>query len=124
MAKGLKIPVGSDSTGGTAMVEKDKSNFQVIMTALSDCDSTHAFQQDLGLGSGMVFDVDDFTLRAQIRRRVEAIFKDFEREDRFKLLPETIEWSSGDGELTMEFKYLDLESDEVFEFTKVFTPGD
>ena len=120
MPKGLKIPVGVDVHGGAAMLDGDQMNTQDIKTALSDCDNENAFQQEVGLGSGMIFDVDDNTIRARIMRKVEAIFSKFEREIRFRLLRHTIEWTSGDGELNLEFQYLDIESDETNTFAKTF----
>jgi len=120
MPKGLKIPVGVDAHGGAAMYEGDSMNTQIIKTALSDCDNENAFQQGLGLGSGMIFDVDDNTVRAKIMRRLDAIFTQFERDIRFRLMKHTVEWTSADGELNLEFQYLDIESDERKTFAKTF----
>lgn len=120
MPKGLKIPVGVDQHGGAAMVEADDANKQVIMTSLSDCDNENAFQQHLGLGSGMIFNISDFPLRAKILRKVDTIFRQFQTDKRFKLLKDTIEWSSSEAELRLEFKYHDIESDSTKTFTKVF----
>jgi len=112
MARGLKVPVGVDATGGTAWVSGEENDRKTIFTALGDCDSENAFQQELGLGVDMIFDPLDETVRARILRRLKDIFRIFEEADRYKLLPETISWTEGDGELTLEFKYLNLETDE------------
>jgi hypothetical protein len=123
MARGLKIPVGVDSTGGTAMVSEEDNAKQTIMTALSDCENDHAYQQNVGIGASMVFDINDYFIRARIMRRVEAIFREFEAQNRFKLKRETVKWEakSGEGALILEFKYFDIESDEEKTFARVFT---
>jgi len=120
MARGLQVPVGVDITGGTAWVSGEENDRKTIFTALGDCDSENAFQQELGLGIGMIFDPNDETVRARILRRLKNIFRIFEEADRYKLLTETILWSSVEGELTLEFKYLNLETDEERSFTRTF----
>lgn len=123
MAKGLKMPVGVDHTGGAAMVDKDENDKKIIFTALSDCESEHAFQQDLGLGNAMVFNVSDARVRARIQRKVEVIFNQFQAENRYKLEAGSIEWEAKQdtGELKMTLKYIDLETEETKSFERVFT---
>jgi hypothetical protein len=122
MARGLAIPVGVDATGGTAMAEGDPKNTQVISTAIADCDSDHAYQLDLGVGSGMIFDINDPEGQSQVIRRVRSVFQDFRDVQRFKLLPNTIKIEQEtEGELVMEFKYIDLESDEEKTFRETLT---
>lgn len=123
MPKGLSMPVGVNPTGGAATVEHDENDRKVIWNAISDCSSENAFQQDLGLGSDMVFDISDPVLRARIQQRLFAIFKDFEAQNRYKLKANTIKWSenSAEQELILEFKYLNIESDEEQTFKRPFT---
>jgi len=123
MAKGLKIPVGVDGTGGSVTIEGDAYADQVIRTALSDHDNDNAFQQDTGLGANMIFGISNTALRASILRKLYALFEFFETERLFKLMRETIEWSRGDGELILEFRYVNLESDEEKLFTMSFKTG-
>lgn len=125
MAQGLNIPVGVNKQGGAKLVDGDRNDQKIIFTALSDNDSENAFQKSLGLGSDMVFDVNDPNLRALILRRVKTIFDDFFRLHRFKLLTNTIKWNADEGEQTLNltFKYLNIESDEVNTFDKTFTSG-
>lgn len=120
ISKGLRLPVGVDATGGTAMVDGETANRQIIMTALSDCDSENAFQQDLGVGSDMVFDISDPTARAKTLQKLRLIFDKFEAEHRFRLLPETARWTVDQGELTLEFMYHDIESDQDLPFYTTF----
>ena len=105
------------------MVDGEDNNKQIIMTALSDCDNEHAFQQDLGLGADMIFDISDPAERARILRKVTAIFDRFEAQHRFRLLTDTIRWSVAEGDLTLEFMYHDIESDEDKPFARTFTSG-
>lgn len=103
------------------MVDGEEANRQVIMTALSDCDNDHAFQQDLGIGADMIFDINDPGLRARVLKRVSEIFDQFEAQDRFRLLTDTIRWTTSGGELVLEFMYHDIESDEELPFARNFT---
>lgn len=123
MARGLQMPVGADVTGGTAMVEGEENDKKTIFTALSDCDNANAFQQDLGLGNTMIFDISDPKLRARILRKLRAIFEVFQAQHRYKLKEETVEWiqDADRGELTLKFKYVNLESEETKGFSRIFT---
>lgn len=121
MPKGLKIPVGVAPSGGAALVDSDANDRKIIGLALGSCDNENAFQQDIGIGTDMVFDISDGSLRASILRRLHDIFQDFEREKRYRLLKDTVRWAEGDGELELGFKYLNLESDEPKEFKQKFT---
>jgi hypothetical protein len=122
MPRGLRVPVGADPTGGAALVESDENDQKIIGLALGSCDNENAFQQDVGLGNDMVFDINDPTLRARIYRRLISIFQDFETQKRYRLLRDTVRWETGEeGELVLAFKYMNLESDEPRDFTQKFT---
>lgn len=125
MAKGLKIPVGVTATGSTAMVEGDDHAYQLISTALSSSESANAWQQEVNLGEDMIFGLDAATLRTEILRRLFLIFEAFEANKLFRLMRETIEWTTGEeeGELTLEFTYINLETDEPNPFKKSFSTG-
>jgi hypothetical protein len=121
MATGLSIPVGANKAGRAAMSTADENDSKIISTALSDCDSDNAFQQELGLGSGMIFDVNDPLVRAKIMRRLNLIFDEFEKLKRYRLQEDTVKWSKDDdGGLFLEFKYLNIESDELHTFQETF----
>jgi hypothetical protein len=124
MVTGLRIPVGVNSKGGTALVEGDECKRQLIMTALSSSESANAFQQDINLGVDMIFGQDSSEFRDGILRRLIAIFEKFEKEKLFRLMRETVEWSKeAEGELLLEFSYVDIESDKTQDFRKSFTTG-
>lgn len=114
------MPIGVDITGGAAWVSGEKNDRKTIFTALGDCGSENAFQQDLGMGLGMVFDIRDEDVRAKILRRLTSIFRVFEAADRYKLMTETISWVETEGELTLEFSYLNMETDEEKTFARTF----
>jgi len=124
MAKGLRVPVGVNRTGGTSMVEGDEQKRQVIVIALSSGENANAFQQDVNLGQAMIFGKDGPGLRAAVMQRLLQILESFEREKLFRLMQETIAWSKGDdGELVIEFQYIDIESDETKSFRKQYSIG-
>lgn len=121
MARGIRIPVGVNASGGTAMVEDDTQHRQVLSVGLSSGDNRNAFQQEENLGEQMIFGNDSPLFRASILRRLYEIFKDWEEQKLFRLMRETIEWSKEPGELTLDFTYIDLESDQEKQFRKNFT---
>lgn len=117
MTTGLRLPVGVDGTGGAARVSADENDSKIIRIALGDCDSEHAYQQEAGLGSGMVFDTNDPNAKARSLAKIRSIFRRFQDLNRFKLLPDTVRWERDtEGELTLSFRYKSLESDEEYPF--------
>ena len=125
MPSGLRLPIGVNKSGGMAVVNGDSNDQKLIAVALGDDDNENAFQQSIGLGIGMVFDINDPFIRGGITRKLKEIFELFQAQKRFKLLTDTIEWKtdSETQEMILQFRYLNLESDEEGEFTKVFSAG-
>jgi hypothetical protein len=125
MATGLKIPIGVNSSGGAELVSGDENDSKIIKLALSNDDNENAFQQDIGLGEDMVFDLSDPTTKSKIAVRIQRIFSKFQAEKRYKLLRNTIKWTddSETQETTLEFRYLNMESDEVQEYEQKFGAG-
>ena len=125
MARGLDIPVGVDARGGSRVVDTDLNDRKVIKTAMSDCDSENAYQADIGLGSFPVFKNDTVEFRSLVLRRIQSIFADFERNHKYKLRRNTINWveSPDTGNLELQFKYFSIESDEEFSFRETFAAG-
>lgn len=126
MPTGLGVPVGVDASGGARLVSGDENDNKIIQLALSSDSNENAFQQNIGLGQDMIFDLNDAGVRARILRRVILIFKAFQIQNRYKLLKNTVKWTE-DGQnqaLILEFKYVNLESDEEVFFRRAFTSGD
>lgn len=117
MATGLQLPVGVDGAGGSELVSGDDNDRKIIGIALSDDDNENAFQQDITLGSFMIFQVNSDTTDAQIIRRLRAIFRVFRQQSRFLLVDKTVKIKEGseEGVRELEFKYVNLESDEEVE---------
>lgn len=125
MAKGLKIPVQVDNKGGSLVVEGDEYSRQVLFTGLAGHDNVNAFQQGTGLGEGMIFGLTDTSTRASVLRRLRELFDVWEAERLYRLMSETIRWSkdSQRGELILDFKYVNLETNRVIDFSKRFLSG-
>lgn len=121
MPTGLAIPVGVNSRGGARLVSKDEQASKIIALALSDLDNDNAFQQGIGLGSDIVFDPAGATFRARVRQRIIDIFKTFEDLKLYKLVLRSMKFGRvSNGEQELEFKYINLESDEEITFEKSF----
>lgn len=125
MPRGLRVPVGISSNGGAATDDGDDNDIKIIKTALSDGDNDNAFQQDISLGSDLVFDISDPVFRSEIVGRIIRIFNKFKLEKRFKLLRSTIRWNDEpeEGDISISFKYLNLESDEEKVYEQNFKTG-
>ena len=122
MATGLAVPVGVNRRGGIAKVSGDANNKKLLNLALTDNESANAFQQNIGMNQDIIFGLDTTELRSIVLQRLRTIFAEFELLKRFKLMEESIEWSSepDNGIQILEFKYHDLESDEIQSFKKSF----
>jgi len=126
MPKGLAIPVRVSQSGGSRVSEGDENDSKIIRLALGSDDNENAFQQNIGLGEGMIFDVADPTSRSRITRRIIEIFRRFEAQQRFILRPGTIQWTqdSANQVTIMSFKYVTVESDQEQEFRQQFSRPD
>ena len=126
MAIGLKVPIGVNSSGGMARVSGDENNTKIIKLGLSDTDNENAFQQNLGIGTEMIFELNDERVTGLLEDKIDELFESFEVQKRFKLLDDTIEWSTNEAkqELFLKFRYMDLESDEEKTFSRNFRSGD
>jgi len=58
--------------------------------------------------------------------RVDLLFQRFELQKRFKLLPDTVQWTDKpkEQELKLEFRYVDLESEEEKSYSRNFKAGE
>lgn len=123
MSTGLAMPVGVDNGGGARLVSGSENDDKIIRLALGDDTNENAFQQNIGVGANMVFDVNDEQIQSRIMRRVNAVFARFEAQKRFILRRNTIRWTSDSDtqELILEFKYVSVEADEERDFRQNFS---
>ena len=126
MPVGLKLPLQLSSTGGFALVDSDENDFKIIKTALLSDENENAFQQSIGFGHGMIFGLNDSVLRSSLNSKLRIIFRRFEVQKRYKLLPGTVKWSQDleNHNLVLEFRFISLESDEEKTFTNSFGSGE
>ncbi len=122
MPVGLNVPLGVNAAGGIALVDGDINDAKIIKLALGSDHNENAFQQDIGLGEDMVFDINDPPTRGRIQRRIQALFASFETQKRYALLPRTIKWEVDESQqvLRLEFRYVNLESDQEVLFQTNF----
>jgi hypothetical protein len=124
MPTGLALPVRANGSGGFLLASGNDQDSNVIKLALADTSNENAFQQNIGLGLSMIFDINDPGSRASVIARLRSVFKRFERLKRFKLLENTLDWSDREGETVLAFKYINLETDEVQNFQRNFLGSD
>lgn len=124
--RGLSLPVRVGPNGGASLVEGDVNDYKIISIALGSSESENAFQQDITLNDRMIFDLNDIVIRASILKRLYKIFEIFRLKKRFELKKETINWQEDNVNqtLTLEFQYVNLESDEDILFRRSFTGAD
>jgi hypothetical protein len=125
MSVGLSLPVGVSKSGSAKIVEGEENNNKIISLALGSDDNENAFNQNIGLGDFMVFEIEDPAIRGKIINVIRKLFRNFQIQKRFRLLTDTIEWKNDSvtQELMLEFKYHDLESDDIYTFSKIIKAG-
>lgn len=125
MPVGLSIPVGVNQKGGARLTSGDENDHKIIMASLGSDDNENAFQQNIGLGEDIVFDIADEAVQATITRRLIEMFRRFQSQQRYILRPETIRWEydSSNQVMYLAFKYVQVESDREQDFRQQFSSG-
>lgn len=111
------MPLGVSPKGGGATVEFSENDHKIVSLALGDDTNDNAFQQNIGLGPSVIFDINDDNLKARLMQRIRFIFDRFKVQRRYELINDTIRWVGPDqgaeeGSLILEFKYFSLEANE------------
>ena len=103
-------------------MEGDLNDSKIVKLGLGDDENYNAYQQDIGMGVSMVFDVLDVGQRARLMQRLKGLFARWEAQKRYKLRGNTVKWQedSENGELILSFKYVSLEADEERDFRRSF----
>ena len=111
VARGIRLPV-SIKHGRIALVSGDEYIRQLMVVAFGDCESDNPFE-DLGLGEGMIFGVNDSMTEGEIIARIEMIMEDFAENGLASLIPsDPPTFEKREGELFMELPYINLETQE------------
>lgn len=117
MPVGLAMPVGVGPNGGAKLAIGSDNDDKIIRLALLDDENENAFQQGIGLGIDMIFDINDVATKARIITKLRDIFRRFEAAKRYRLIEDTLAWKDKDGETVLTFKYYSLEADDTRLFT-------
>lgn len=126
MATGIAVPVGVNEAGGVRLSTGSENSDKIVKLALASDENENAFQQNIGLGIGMIFDINDPTLRARIMGRIFDVFRRFEAQRRYRLRQNTIRWEENpaEQELILTFQYVDLEADDERLFRQDYRSGE
>jgi len=126
MPTGFKLPLKENASGGIALSKGDENNDKIVKLGLAATDNLNSFQQNIGIGQDMIFDLGDPALRGLLVVKIKKLFARFELQKRFKLLTDTLQWSeiSNSGELQLKFRYMDIETEEEKLFSKNFKAGE
>jgi hypothetical protein len=109
----LAVPFSADGRGRLAFVSGDAQLRKIIFLNLSDLESLNPFQADIGLGSDMIFAIANESLRADLKRRIQALFRRLELADRARLArPPLFTTDSARQEMTVDIEYINLEEDK------------
>lgn len=129
MPKGLAIPLGVTPKGGAAVVDSALNDNKIVMLALGDDTNSNAFQQNIGLGPGFTFDINDPQFKARVMLKLRTIFNRFQAQRRYQLSEDSIQWAGPDdpgveeGTITLTFKYWSLEANEERLFSQPYRPS-
>jgi len=109
---GLALPMVSNRRGGLKLVSGSENDYKIISLAVMSNASTNAFQQPAVDVETALFELDDITFRALLRRKLEVVFAEFERQHRYRLVPGSMRTERGEtGEVFVYFKYHNIEAD-------------
>ncbi len=124
MPAGLSLPVAVNGNGGVQVIDGVEQDDKIVRMAMADNSSNNAFQQGIGFGAFPVFRIDDSQTRILIIQRIREIFRTLEKEERFKLREETVEFKKEEeGELVLSFQYLSLRADQERTFSTTVNPS-
>lgn len=107
MTTGLSVPIGVTPSGRASIDTGDSHLAKIIALALSDVDSENPFKTLPQLP--LIFDINEGSIvNPIVRHRVISLFQRLESEERAKLVEESLAFSNVEGELVVEFNYINL----------------
>lgn len=110
---GLAIPFAADGRGRLALVSGNAQLEKIIILNLSDLESANPFQGDIGIGADMVFAIASTKLRAEVKRRINQLFRRLQLQDRARLDgPPSFSSDSNLQEMTVDLTYINLEENK------------
>lgn len=114
---GVAMPFAADLRGGLARTAGEENDFKIISLALTAGENNNPWEQRDDDIEQAMFDKDGPAGRALIQRRVESAFASFQSQNRYRLIPNSVEFRRErvgiDEILFVYLKYHNLESDEV-----------
>ena len=109
-ASGISLPFRGDGDGGVALSEADPYILGQVLATVSPNDSENPFQ-DLGGTESPVFqNPDDIEWRRVVRRRVERQFNELDKNNLARLKRLKFLRGDGNGNMTVDLQYINLES--------------
>jgi len=121
---GIAIPFSADGRGRLALVSGDDQLRKLIILNLSDCDSANPYQDDLGLGADMIFAIASVKLRADVKRKVNSLFRRLQLTDRARLSgPPSFTTDEEEQSITMDIDYINLEENRPGQLGMKFSLG-
>jgi hypothetical protein len=105
---GLQVPVGVTPNGGASVTSGDDQLIKIIMLGLSDVDTENPFATLTNLP--LIFDINDPMAQPITRHRITSFFQRLEREGRAKLVDDSLEFISSEGDFEVAFQYINLKT--------------
>lgn len=110
---GIALPFSADGRGRLAMVSGNAQLEKIIILNLSDLDSGNPYQGDIGLSADMVFAIASTKIRADVKRRINQLFRRLQLQDRARLNGNpSFTQNSNLQELTVDIEYINLEENK------------
>ena len=119
MATGMALP--PRARNGALALESDEDQLsKIILIRHADNESRNPYEDARGL-EARVFRVASRALKALLRRRSEAHFRELEQRERASL--QSLDIEEQGAELELRIRYVDLERDRERELTQVVGAG-
>lgn len=108
MARGLAIPVRVHN-GKAVLVDGAEQMRKIVALGMGDGENANPFNADAGLEVPL-FAPDGTASRALVRRGIDRHFARWQADDRAQL--DSVTFAGNRGEVHVEVRYVDLETDE------------
>lgn len=111
---GIQLPVQGDGRGRLVRTSGNDQLQKVISLNLQPLDSANPYQADIGLGGQVIFAIADVNAQQDLRRRINALFRNLQLQDRARLAgPPTFEVDSEKQDMNCTIDYVNLEEQKA-----------
>lgn len=123
MPTGLSVPINVNKGGGAKVQSEDTQIDKLVVLALQEGEDDNPFQ-DLGISQTILYRVNDDGAKFDAKTEIERVLKSFNGRiqivDGIKISESETDPQTEEGELHVNFEYINLDTNEANEFSAPF----